>query len=381
MQLVINAGSSSLKWALYRFLSSSQPVVEGVFERLNSDDCVLIVDDHSQKVGLCDIAKALELLSKEVLVPSLGSSEITSCVHRVVHGADKYSRPVLVSDQVIADIKEFSVLAPLHNPANLSGILACKKFFSSAKQVAIFDTAFHQSIREEIFLYGIPYELYEKHRIRKYGFHGISHSFITSLLRSRFGRDVDAIIAHLGSGSSITAVSEGRSVDTTMGFTPLDGVLMSTRSGELDPEIPLFLLRNGHYSVDELEELLSKKSGLLGITGHSDMRDIWAAARSGSERDQLALEMLSYRVAYYINALKTAVHEPEVLVFTAGMGEQAWYVRKRVCEHLGVSIDEQANKDNEEIISSEDAKTLVCVLETDEQLHMHHLSASVLQDK
>ena len=300
-------------------------------------------------------------------------------VHRVVHGGEKYREPVLVDEQVLADIQELSVLAPLHNPANLAGVRACMDALPGADQVAVFDTAFHSSIPEEVFLYAIPVELYKEFGIRKYGFHGISHSYVASLLRERYGRDVDAISCHLGSGSSITALRSGRSVDTTMGFTPLDGVLMSTRSGEIDPEIPLFLLREGHYSLEEVEDMLSKQSGLLGLTGDADLRDVWRRARHGDERCQLALEMLCYRVAFFVNALRTAVPDPRAIVFTAGIGEKAWYVRERVCHFLQVPLDREANRANRPgLVSAAHSKTEVLVLPTDEQLRMHQLSRSVL---
>ena len=379
MQLVINAGSSSLKWAVFASLRSSEPVLEGVFERIGGD-CLLRYGRHESRVSAADHSQAVQYLL-DLLVEHrvCEESEVRSCVHRVVHGGERYSEPVLVDERVLADIDSLSVLAPLHNPANLAGVRACMQVFSSASQVAVFDTAFHQTIPEEVFLYAIPIELYKKHGIRKYGFHGISHSYIASLLRARYGRDVDAISCHLGSGSSVTALRAGVSVDTTMGFTPLDGLLMSTRSGELDPEIPLFLMRQGGYSLEEVEELLSKRSGLFGLTGHADLREVWAEARRGGERCQLALEMLCYRVAFFVNALKTATPRPRALVFTAGIGERAWYVRERVCEYLGVPVSRSANKADEQVISV-GGDLDVLVLPTDEQLQMHVLSRLVLED-
>lgn len=377
MQLVINAGSSSLKWAVFSSLDADEPSLEGVFERLD-EDCVLSVGDQRSSVDVDGHGSAVEFLLG--LLAERGFSGVSSCVHRVVHGGEKYAAPVLVDEQVLADIDELSVLAPLHNPANLSGIRACMRALPEARQVAVFDTAFHHSISEEVFLYAIPRELYEKHRIRKYGFHGISHSYVSSLLRERYGEDVDAISCHLGSGSSITALRDGRSVDTTMGFTPLDGVLMSTRSGEIDPEIPLFLLREEHYSLDELEDVLSKQSGLLGLTGFSDLRDVWREAKHGDAQCQLALEMLCYRVAFFVNALKTAVPDPRAVVFTAGIGEGAWYVRERVCEYLRLPLDHDVNRANEHgVVSGAGGDVDVLVLRTDEQLQMHRLSRGVLE--
>jgi acetate kinase len=381
MQLIINAGSSSLKWAVFATEKASESLLRGSFDRLGSDECVFHIGEHQEPVDVSDISSALQLLSQKLVSRRhLHPDEVTSCVHRVVHGGEKYSQPVIIDNEVIEDVESLSVLAPLHNPANLEGIRACQQLFPQSVHVAVFDTAFHHSIHEEVFLYGIPYELYEKHKIRKYGFHGISHSFIADRLQDLLGHAPNAISAHLGSGSSITAIADGKSADTTMGFTPLDGVLMSTRSGEIDPEIPMFLLRQGHYSLDELDTLLSKKSGLLGITGHSDLRDVWHDATHGSERSQLALEMLCYRIAYYINALRTAVKKPEAIVFTAGIGEKAWYVRERVCEYLGISVDHDANTRNEQVISAAHEESTVYVLHTDEQLQMHRQSFGVLQD-
>ena len=380
MQLVVNAGSSSLKWALFGSLGSREPVLEGVFERIGSG-CVFACSGVEQSVDVGDHAGALQLLVEWFSAHDIVSSDaVTSCVHRVVHGGEKYSSPVLVDEEVLADIASFSSLAPLHNPANLAGIRACMQVFSGALQVAVFDTGFHHTIPEEVFLYALPRQLYEEFGVRKYGFHGISHSYIASLLQARYGASVDAISCHLGSGSSVTALREGRSVDTTMGFTPLDGLLMSTRSGEVDPEIPLFLMREHGYSVDDVESLLSKESGLLGLTGFSDLRDVWAGVQDGDARCSLALEMLCYRVAFFVSALRVASPRARALVFTGGIGEGAWYVRERVCSLLGLELDVQANRSGEELVSSARCPVDVWVLSTDEQLQMHLLSRLVLED-
>ncbi|MFT4250212.1 MAG: acetate/propionate family kinase [Candidatus Woesearchaeota archaeon] len=380
MQLVLNAGSSSLKFSLFRSSTSESAFLSGSFDRLGTSACSLRIGSSSQEVVASSVSEAVSVLA-EVLVSRRVCScdEVSSVVHRVVHGGERFSEPVLIDESVLEGVASFSVLAPLHNPVNIEGVRACQEMFSRARHVAVFDTSFHHTIAKSVFLYGVPYSLYEDHGIRKYGFHGISHSFIASELASLRKEPVDAIIAHLGSGSSLTAVKGGVSVDTTMGFSPLDGVLMGTRSGELDPEIPLFLLKHAHYSVDDLERLFSKESGLLGLTGHSDLRDVWSAAKRGSSRDQLALEMLSYRIAYFVNALRTAV-TPQYLVFTAGIGEGAWYVRERVCEYLGVGIDHEANLAHEQVISLPEQEFEVLVLRTDEQLQMHRLAEPVLRE-
>ena len=374
MQLIINAGSSSLKWALY---DGDDLVINGVFDRLG-EDCVLVVQSKKERVHVSSHAQATLFLLDFLSYNDLARPEnVSQVVHRVVHGGETYSSPVVVTDNVLADIEELSVLAPLHNPANLKGILACKKALPTAQHVAVFDTAFHQTIAPEVFLYGIPYELYETYRIRKYGFHGTSHQYIASVLQERYGRQAQIISCHLGSGSSITAVRAGKSVDTTMGFTPLDGLLMSTRTGEIDPEIPLFLLKHGQYSVEELEELFNNKSGFVGLTGHKDLRDIYALAKKGDERCQLAIDMLSYRVAYYISALRVATPELSAIAFTGGIGEGAWYVRERVCELLNISLDEQANKSHQETISAVDSDVGVHVITANEEYMMHLLAKNV----
>lgn len=376
MQLVINAGSSSLKWAV--FSGPSNKVLSGSFSRIGDARSTFTIQGKSHEVTISDHSAAVSFLMDFFAKNDVLSSEqVLSCVHRVVHGAQKYSQPVLITDEVISDIDEFSALAPLHNPANLSGIRACISTFPNAKQVAVFDTGFHHSIPEEAFLYAIPYSLYEEFGIRKYGFHGISHSYIARQVKDLYSQDVDTISCHLGSGSSITALRRGVSVDTTMGFTPLDGLLMSTRSGELDPEIPLFLMRHKNMSIDDVERLLSQESGLVGLTGFSDVRDVWKEARRGNSRCELALEMMCYRIAFFVNALRTAVPNPRAIVFTAGIGEHAWYIRQRVCEYLGVRIDDSANRANEQRISV-DPRLDVLVLRTDEQLQMHLLSEQVI---
>jgi acetate kinase len=374
VELVINAGSSSLKWSLFKDQSL---VLTGVFDRLGAKT-VFRFGKRQEFIGNHDHSSSLEYLVRFLHSNQLFSKPVSVVVHRVVHGGERYAHPVVIDEQVEADIKSLSVLAPLHNPANLAGIRAAKKAFPQARHIAVFDTAFHHTISKEVFLYGLPLDLYKRFRIRKYGFHGISHSYIAHLLKERYGDYVDAISCHLGSGSSITALRHGRSVDTTMGFTPLDGLLMGTRSGELDPEIPLFLLREGHYSPEELEELLTKRSGLLGLTGHSDLRDVWSAAQGGDAASRLALDMLSYRVAYFINAMRTGVPSPRAIVFTAGIGEGAWYVRDAVCRYLRLPLDETANKEHAELISSEDSPVEVLVLCTDEQLQMLRLSEGAL---
>lgn len=377
MQVIINAGSSSLKWAVYH---EETQVLKGVFDRLG-DACELRIQERSERVPVASHEHAVQYLLRLLSENKIAQPEdITQFVHRVVHGGETYSGPVVVTDEVLDDIKDLSVLAPLHNPANRSGILACKHAAPQAQHVTVFDTAFHHTIAPEVFLYGIPYELYEKYRIRKYGFHGTSHQYIATTLAKHYGRDAHILSCHLGSGSSITAVRNGTSVDTTMGFTPLDGLLMSTRTGELDPEIPLFLLKHGHYTPQELEELFNTRSGLLGLTGHKDLRDIYALAQQGDERCQLAIDMLSYRVAYYLSALRVATPDLAAIAFTGGIGEGAWYVRKQACELLGIPLDDEQNRKGAETISAPNSDVRVHIIAADEEYMMHTL-AQGLEDK
>ena len=374
MQLIINSGSSSVKWALY---DKDTLVLKGMFDRLGPD-CVFRIKEREERVRVHSHEHAIGFLLDFLTHNNLAQPEkVSQVVHRVVHGGEKYSGPALVTDEVLDDIKDLSVLAPLHNPANLSGIYACKNALANAQHVAVFDTAFHQTIAPEVFLYGIPYELYEKHRIRKYGFHGTSHQYIATTLQETYGRDAHIISCHLGSGSSVTAVRAGKSVDTTMGFTPLDGVMMSTRTGEIDPEIPLFLLKHEHYSVEELQELFNKKSGFVGLSGHKDLRDIYALSLKGDERCQLVIDMLSYRVAYYISALRVATPQLRAIAFTGGIGEGAWYVRENVCSLLGIPLDQEKNKQGAQIISAPNSNIAVHVIAADEEEMMHRLAKSL----
>ncbi|MFH1212022.1 MAG: acetate/propionate family kinase, partial [Candidatus Woesearchaeota archaeon] len=298
--------------------------------------------------------------------------ELDLIAHRVVHGGEKYRGPCLINQEVIDDVKSLSRLAPLHNPPNLAGILACKKLFPKAKQYAVFDTAFHHTIPKHAFLYGIPIELYEKYGIRKYGFHGISHEYVSQIAAGfLMKKDSKIISCHLGNGSSITAIHSGESIDTSMGFTPLDGLIMGTRSGDIDPEIILYLLGRKHYSIAGLEDLLNKKSGMKAICGFSDMREVRDAALKGSKNARLAIDMLAYRIAFYIGGYAAALDGVDAIVFTGGIGENAAYLRTKVCQflsHLGVLLDEKENKYNRIIISSSKSETKVYVIPTNEEL-------------
>lgn len=375
--LVMNAGSSSLRYTL--FTKTLEEKIRGHVDGIGQTRCALhlTVDDqswheHYKAKDHVDAAiKAITSLKEHKLIQEF--SQITKVGHRIVHGGEQFTKPTLITPTVIKKIKELSVLAPLHNPPALAGILAIQKIMPHVKQVAVFDTAFHQTIPKEAFLYGLPLQLYEEQGIRKYGFHGISHEYVAKQaiqkLRKNKQEQAEIITCHLGNGSSITAIKNGKSIDTSMGFTPLDGLIMGTRSGELDPEILLYLLKKEHYTYEQLEKLLQEKSGLKGIAGDSDMRELRERTLQKDEQAELAMNMLAYRIAKYIGAYAAALHGLDAIVFTGGIGENAFYLRKKVCSylnHLGVELDLHANRKNETYISTPKSKTQVLVIKTNE---------------
>lgn len=373
--LVLNAGSSSLKFQLIDS-ETETALMKGVFDRIGKTGSSLSVSAHGQTVtknlAVQNHEQAVTLALKSLVSFQIINSytDIGLIGHRVVHGGERFVQPTLITDEVIQEIRTMSMLAPEHNPANLAGILACKHVLPHTKQIAVFDTAFHRTIPRMAFLYGIPYELYETYGIRKYGFHGISNQYVSRKAAEVLDKDDhEMIVCHLGNGSSITAVKNGESVDTSMGFTPLDGLIMGTRSGDLDPEIVLFLLRK-HYSLEQLETLLNKQSGLKGVTGLSDMREIWAAAQKNNQRAQLAIDMLAYRISLFVGGYMTILHGLDALVFTGGIGENAWYLREKVCAalaYMGLKIDPVKNKNNEQSIHTPDSSMSVLVIPTNEE--------------
>ena len=303
--------------------------------------------------------------------------EINGIGHRVVHGGDKIADPVIVDDSVKEAINEFTKFAPLHNPGNLQGIEACEEVLPGVTNVAIFDTAFHQTMPAETYMYAIPYELYEKHGLRKYGFHGTSHRFITHRLAEILDKDVNElnyINCHLGNGASLCAIKNGKSYDTTMGLTPLEGLIMGTRSGDIDPTVVEFLVKEEGMTAEEVNKIFNKESGVLGISGiSSDFRDLEEAAENdGNERAKLALDAYVVRVKKYLGAYLAELDKVDAIVFTAGIGENSGYMRDRICsglEHLGIEIDAERNDTREEaLVSSDDSKILVYSIPTDEEL-------------
>jgi len=359
-------------------------LAKGVLEKIGEEKSLLkhSAGSGEQKIeqNVPDHLKGMELILSALTDKKTGviksASEISAVGHRVVHGGDEYSGSVKIDAGVIKTVEKFSDLAPLHNPPNLAGIRATMEAMPGIPQVAAFDTAFHQTMPRTAYMYAIPYELYEKYKIRRYGFHGTSHRFVARRFAELAGKNkysVNAITCHLGNGSSITAVRGGRSVDTSMGFTPLEGSVMGTRSGDIDPSIGFYLIRMG-YSVDEIDNILNKKSGLLGLSGAgNDMRTILQKAKEGDDRAELAVDVLCYRIKKYIGAYSAALGRVDALIFTGGIGENAVEVRKRACsglENIGIILDEKKNSEvtgKEGIISSKNSKTQVWVIPTDEE--------------
>jgi len=383
--LVLNSGSSSIK---YQFIETTthQVLAKGQVERIGMDDAVLShvrIDGDTVKFSaeILDHNIAIEYVVAILLSKNHGvikdKSEIEAVGHRVVHGGETFSDSVLITDEVIEKIRENIELAPLHNPHNLRGIMACKRLLPDTPQVAVFDTAFHQKMPEYAFIYGLPYELYKKYKIRRYGFHGTSHRYVSKRASEILGIPIEKlriITAHLGNGCSMAAVKYGVSVDTTMGFTPLEGLLMGTRSGDIDPAIVLYIMGKEGLTMAEVNALLNKHSGLVGISGvSSDMREIIREMKNGNMRAKLAFDVFCYRVKKYIGAYAAVMGGVDAIVFTAGIGENSPDVRKSVCEgleFLGIKIDDEKNNspEREKIITTDDSPVKVLVIPTNEEL-------------
>lgn len=383
--LVINCGSSSLKYQLID-MENENSLSTGLVERIGIEGSkltqkvegrekyVLTVPMKNHKDA---IAHVIDTLLDEVQGVIKSSDEIGAVGHRVVHGGEKYSTSVIIDDEVMKDLEEFSVLAPLHNPPNIIGINACKELMPDTTMVAVFDTAFHQTMPEKAFLYGLPYELYKENHIRKYGFHGTSHKYVSQRAAQMLGKDLKdlkLITCHLGNGASVSAVRGGVSVDTSMGFTPLEGLLMGTRCGDIDPAIIPYLMDVKGYSYDEVNNIMNKKSGVLGLSGvSSDFRDIEKAAAEGNERAKLALDVFHYRVKKYIGYFMAAMNGLDAVIFTAGLGENAVETREEIVsdmEWFGIELDREKNKvrGKERIVSTDDSKVKVIVIPTNEEL-------------
>ncbi|MCP4263050.1 MAG: acetate kinase [Planctomycetes bacterium] len=386
--LVINAGSSSVKYYLYQ-MPGAEVLARGLVEKIGEETSGLSHFYHGKihtvTAKIEDVEKAMELILQTLADEKTGAlqqiSEIGAVGHRVVHGGEEFTGSVIIDEKVIASIKKFADLAPLHNPPNLAGILAAQHHLANVKQIACFDTAFHATIPKVAYMYALPYELYEKYGIRRYGFHGISHRYVARRAAAIMGRgkyDINAITCHLGNGCSVTAVKEGNSIDTSMGLTPLEGVPMGTRSGDLDPAI-LFYLSDKGYGVNELNTLCNKQSGLLGLSGISnDMRNLQESALKGDERAQLAIDVFCYRIKKYVGAYAAVLDTVDAVVFTGGIGENSVFMREKICNavtQIGVQLDLAANKDaiaKEAEINTKDSKVKVFVIPTNEQAAIAH---------
>lgn len=384
--LVINCGSSSLKYQLID-MEDDRTLAQGLVERIGINGSVLTqkIDGKEKYVveeTMADHEDAIKHVLNALVDKEHGiikdMSEIDAVGHRVVHGGERYSKSVLVNDEVMKYLDECIKLAPLHNKPNIIGIEACKSLMPNTPMAVVFDTAFHGTMPKEAYMYALPYELYSEHGIRKYGFHGTSHKYVANKVAEAMGKDIKdlkIITCHLGNGASITAVKNGESIDTTMGFTPLDGIVMGTRSGSIDPAIVIYLIKELGYTVDEVNDILNKKSGILGISGvSSDFRDIRAAAyEENNERAKLALDLYHYKVRCQIGAYAAAMGGVDVIVFTAGVGENAIETREGCLEglqFLGIEIDKDKNKVRGELkeVSKDTSKVKIYVIPTNEEL-------------
>ena len=384
--LVINCGSSSLKFQLINS-ETEQCIAKGLCERIGIDGSMITYapeggEKEKTVTPMPDHTEAIRLVLEALTNPKTGVvkslDEIGAVGHRMVHGGEKFAGSTILTDEVMAAVEECNDLAPLHNPANIIGVNACKKLMPTTPMVGVFDTAFHQTMPEEAYMYGLPYEYYEKYKIRRYGFHGTSHSYVSKKAAEILGKnyeDLKIIVCHLGNGASISAVKNGKCVDTSMGLTPLEGLIMGTRSGDLDPAIIEFIAHKENKSIDEIMAVLNKKSGVLGLSNNlsSDFRDLEAGMNEGNEHAIRTMKTYCYHVAKYIGSYVAAMNGVDVICFTAGVGENAPVVRSMVCEYLGylgVAIDDEANhKRGEDIaISTPDSKTTVMVIPTNEEL-------------
>ena len=385
--LVVNCGSSSLKYCLFS-MENEKILARGNVERIGSDGTFIVHQAHDREkcktlIKAPDHTTAMEIVVNYLVDEEYGVlndiHEIAAVGHRIVHGGEKFTKATLVTDEVIKEIEKCSDLAPLHNPAHVAGIRACKKLLPDVPMVVEFDTAFHQTIPRHAFLYALPYDLYVRYGIRRYGFHGTSHRYVSQRAAEIYGKPIEnlnIITCHLGNGSSVTAIKNGKAIDTSMGLTPLEGLIMGTRSGDIDPTVVTFLMdKEGLSSHEVVQGLLNKRSGVLGISGLShDFRDLQEAAQKGSDRAKLALEMFTYRLQKYIGAYATIMGGLDILVFTAGIGENSAEIRKNVCNGLsllGIILDDELNNSavgKEMKISSPESKTVVFVIPTNEEL-------------
>ena len=384
--LVINCGSSSLKFQLIN-AETEKVLAKGLCERIGIDGRLTYQPAGGEKEK-SDLAMPTHTEAIQFVIDALTNEktgvvksldEIGAVGHRLVHGGEKFASSVVITDEVKKAVEECNDLAPLHNPANLIGVAACEKLMPGTPMVAVFDTAFHQTMPEKAYMYGLPYEYYEKYKVRRYGFHGTSHSFVSKRAAEVMGKSYDevkTIVCHLGNGSSVSAVLNGKCVDTSMGLTPLEGLVMGTRSGDIDPAIMEFIAKKENLDIEGVMEVLNKKSGVFGISGglSSDFRDLTDAMNAGDKKAKIAMDVFSYRVAKYIGSYAAAMNGVDDIVFTAGIGENDDYVRQEVCKYLGylgVDFDFEVNtglRGKEAELTKEGSKVKVFVIPTNEEL-------------
>ncbi len=395
--LVINCGSSSLKFQLIDSETEKQ-IAKGLCERIGIDGSQIVYqpaggEKEETVTPMPDHTKAIELVLNALMNEKTGVvkslDEIGAVGHRIVHGGEKFAASTVITDEVIEAIRACNDLAPLHNPANLIGIDACKKLMPNTPMVGVFDTAFHQTMPKEAYLYGLPYEYYEKYQVRRYGFHGTSHSYVSKKAAELLGKkyeDMKIIVCHLGNGASISAVQNGKCVDTSMGLTPLEGLIMGTRSGDIDPAIIEYIAHKENKTIDEMMTVLNKKSGVLGLSDNlsSDFRDLEKSYNAGEDRGVRTIQTFAYRVAKYIGAYTAAMNGVDAICFTAGVGENSPLVRKLACErlgYLGITLDAEKNgKRGEELeISTSDSKVKVLVVPTNEELAIARETAALVK--
>ena len=394
--LVINAGSSSLKYQLLN-PETQQVLAKGLCERIGIDGKFTYKPEGKQAVKEADVAmpthsEAIQTVLNALVDPANGvigsMKEIDAVGHRVVHGGEKFAKSVLITDEVMAAIEECNPLAPLHNPANIIGIKACQALMPGTPMVAVFDTAFHQTMPSVAYTYALPYEYYEQDKVRRYGFHGTSHKYVSQRAAAMLGKPIEElklISCHLGNGSSVTAIDGGKSVDTSMGFTPLAGLPMGTRAGDIDAGIMEYLMNKYGYDIKEMLNILNKKSGVEGLSGvSSDFRDLEKAAEEGNARAQLAEEKFAYEVKKYVGAYAAAMGGVDAIIFTAGVGENDKGIRAMVCdglEYMGVKLDPAANdvRGKETVISAADSKVKVLLIPTNEELMIATDTAAIVK--
>jgi len=398
--LALNCGSSSVKYQLYNW-SKKEVIAKGMVERVTIGDSFIIHEvpgreTYREEYECPDHKVAIHLIVKTLTDSKYGvikeMNEISAVGHRVVHGGEKFTCSVMIDDAVLDAIREVQHLAPLHNPPNIAGIEAAQANLPEVPHIAIFDTAFHQSMPEAAYLYPLPYEWYEKHGVRRYGFHGTSHLYVSKRAAVMLGKepkDCNIITMHIGNGVSHTAIKGGISVDTSMGLTPLEGAVMGTRCGDIDPAIPLFIQQQENLSAKEVDSILNKKSGVLGITGkYTDRRDVLEGIDNGDERCKLALEIEGYRLKKYIGAYCAALGRLDAVVFTAGVGEMGWKIREAALdnlEHMGIILDKEKNRNTmtrkkESVITTPDSPIKVFVIPTDEELVFTEDVVAILEE-